>query len=145
MEKWSNADSSTPTLHCSMTRWLTGFALYEVLLGVTIFAVGVLVIGRSISNCLNASTINAEEDRVRQILANRMAEIQTSPTTPDASAETNVDSGYGPVKLIQKSVPAALKENDVDLLGINRVTLLAEWQRSGINQTQRIEFYVYRR
>ena len=122
-----------------------GFALYEVLLGVTIFVIGVLVIGRSISNCLNASTINAEEDRVRQILANRMAEIQTSPTTPDPSAETNIDSGYGPVKLIQKSVPAELKENNVDLIGINRVTLLAEWQRSGINQTQRIEFYVYRR
>ena len=128
----------------SEARGQIGFALYEVLLGVTIFAVGVLVIGRSISNCLNASTINAEEDRVRQILANRMAEIQTSPTTPDASAQTNVDSGYGPVKLIQKSVPADLKENNVDLLGINRVTLLAEWQRAGINQTQRIEFYVFR-
>jgi Tfp pilus assembly protein PilV len=137
VERWSNNDSNTPTR--------AAFALYEVLLGVTIFVIGVLVIGRSISNCLNASTINAEEDRVRQILANRMAEIQTSPTTPDASAVTNIDSGYGPVKLIQKSVPADLKEDRVDLLGINRVTLQAEWQRSGINQTQRIEFYVYRR
>jgi Tfp pilus assembly protein PilV len=136
VEKRSNNDSNTPTR--------AGFALYEVLLGVTIFAIGVVVIGRSISNCLNASTINAEEDRVRQILANRMAEIQTAPTAPDASAQTNVDSGYGPVKLIQKSAPAELKENDVDLIGINRVTLLAEWQRAGINQTQRIEFYVYR-
>ena len=115
------------------------------MLGVTIFAIGVLVIGRSVSNCLNASTINAEEDRVRQILANRMAEIQATPTNPDASAESKIDTGYGAVKLIQKSAPAGLKENDVDLVGINRVTLLAEWQRAGINQTQRIEFYVYRR
>ena len=143
-EKWSSDGSNTPKLQHSTTPALAAFALYEVLLGVTIFVIGVLVIGRSISNCLNASTINAEEDRVRQILANRMAEIQTSPTTPDAAAQSNVDTGYGPVKLIQKSVPAELKENDVDLIGINRVTLLAEWQRSGINQMQRIEFYVYR-
>jgi Tfp pilus assembly protein PilV len=128
----------------SAARSQIGFALYEVLLGVTIFAVGVLVIGRSISNCLNASTINAEEDRVRQILANRMAEIQATPTAPDASAATNIDSGYGPVKLIQKSAASGLKENDVDLVGISRVTLRAEWERAGINQTQRIEFYVYR-
>ncbi|MEY2480021.1 MAG: hypothetical protein QOI04_948 [Verrucomicrobiota bacterium] len=129
----------------SEARGQIGFALYEVLLGVTIFAIGVLVIGRSVSNCLNASTINAEEDRVRQILANRMAEIQTSPTNPDAAAESKIDSGYGPVKLVQKSVPAGLKENNVDLVGINRVTLQAQWQRGGINQTQGIEFYVYRR
>jgi hypothetical protein len=133
-----------PYLTQARARSTCAFALYEVLLGVTIFAVGVLVIGRSISNCLNASTINAEEDRVRQILANRMAEIQATPTVPDASAATNIDSGYGPVKLIQKSAPSGLKENDVDLVGINRVTLLAEWERGGINQTQRIEFYVYR-
>ena len=122
-----------------------GFALYEVLLGVTIFAIGVLVIGRSISNCLNASTINAQEDRVRQILANRMAQIQVTPTNPDASAESKIDTGYGPVTLIQKSESAGLKEKNVDLVGINRVTLQAEWQRGGINQRQRIEFYVFRR
>lgn len=140
---WRNKKARSSKLEVRSSKF--GFALYEVLLGVTIFAIGVVVIGRSISNCLNASTINAEEDRVRQILANRMAEIQTSPTAPDASAQTNIDSGYGPVKLIQKSMPAELKENDVDLVGINRVTLLAEWERAGVNQTQRIEFYVYRR
>ncbi len=46
----------------------SAFALYEVLIGVTIFAVGVLALGRAVENCLNASTLNAEEERVRQIL-----------------------------------------------------------------------------
>ena len=41
------------------------FALYEVLLGVTIFVIGVLALGRSVQNCLNASALSAEEDRVR--------------------------------------------------------------------------------
>jgi Tfp pilus assembly protein PilV len=59
------------------------FALYEVLLGVAIFSVGVLVLGRSVENCLRATNLSAEDDRVRQILSNRMAEIQVSPGLPD--------------------------------------------------------------
>ncbi|HJX24741.1 MAG TPA: hypothetical protein VJ252_01185, partial [Chthoniobacterales bacterium] len=58
------------------------FALYEVLIGLTIFALGVLALGRAVENCLNASALSAEEDRVRQVLANRMAEIQATPGFP---------------------------------------------------------------
>ena len=64
-----------------------GFALFEVLIGVTIFVVGVLALGRSVENCLNASALSAQEDRVRQILANRMAEIQATPGLPDENRE----------------------------------------------------------
>src|SRR2546423_10112342 len=92
-----------------------GFALYEVLLGLAIFALGVLALGRAVENCLNANTLNAEENRVRQILSNRMAEVQATPGSPDKSKELNFDTGYGMVKLIQKTVPADLEENGVAL------------------------------
>ena len=122
-----------------------GFALYEVLMGLAIFALGVLALGRAVENCLNASTLNAEENRVRQILSNRMAEVQATPGFPDAAKEFNVDTGYGIVKLIQKSAPAELEEdNGAPLAGVNRVTLTAKWTRSGANQSQQVEFYVYR-
>jgi Tfp pilus assembly protein PilV len=122
-----------------------GFALYEVLLGVTIFAVGVLSLGWSVQNCLNASTLSAEDDRVRQILADRMAEIQASPGTPDKSKETKLATGYGDVVLRQKVVPAGLKgENNLELNGVNTVTLSAEWKRNGVEQARRIQFYLYR-
>ena len=121
------------------------FALYEVLLGVTIFVIGVLALGRSVENCLNASALNEEENRVRQILANRMAEIQTAPPRPDNSRETKIDTGYGIVKLSQKSVAAELKDEEgFDLGGISRVTLTAEWSRQGVTQSKQIVFYVYR-
>jgi hypothetical protein len=121
------------------------FALYEVLLGLAIFSVGVLVLGRSVENCLNASTLSSEGDRVRQILSNRMAEIQATPGFPDEQKETKIDTGYGEVKLIQSSVPAGLKdEQDLELGGINRVTLIVEWTRGGQAQSRKIEFYVYR-
>ena len=127
-------------------RSLRAFALYEVIIGLTIFVVGVLVIGRSIENCLNASVLSAEEDRVRQILANRMAEVQATPGAPDAKKETKMATGYGDVLLVQKSVPAGLKINDnnTELNGINLVTLRADWKRNGVNQSRKIEFYVYR-
>ena len=128
-----------------MRRSKKGFALYEVLLGLAIFALGVLALGRAVQNCLNASTFNAEENRVRQILSNRMAEVQATPGFPDAAKEFTVDTGYGMVKLIQKSAPAGLEENNgVPLAGVNRVTLTAKWTRGGADQSQQIEFYVYR-
>jgi Tfp pilus assembly protein PilV len=123
----------------------TGFALYEVLLGVTIFVIGVLALGHSVQNCITASTLAAEDSRIRLILGNRMAEIQATPGVPDSSKESKVDTGYGMVKLIQKTAPAQLTEEDgVELNGINLVTLKAEWDRGGITQSQSVQFYVYR-
>ena len=121
------------------------FALFEVLIGVTIFAIGVLALGYSVQNCLNASMLSEQEDRVRQILANRMAEIQATPGAPDESEKTEVETGYGVVNLLEKTAPASLKnEKNPDLTGIVHVTLTAEWTRGGIPQTRRLEFYVYR-
>ena len=128
-----------------MRRSRKGFALYEVLMGLAIFALGVLSLGRAVENCLNASTLNAEENRVRQILSNRMAEVQATPGFPDSAKEFNIDSGYGMVKLIQKSAPAELEEdNGAQLAGVNRVVLTAKWKRGNAEQSQQIEFYVYR-
>jgi Tfp pilus assembly protein PilV len=127
----------------SLTR--RGFALYEVLIGVTIFVVGTLALGRSVENCMNASTLSQQEDRVRQILANRMAEIQATPGLPDEKKEREMQTGYGPVKVLQKTAPAGLKnEKEVELAGLSRVTLTAEWKRGGVQQTRTLEFYVYR-
>ena len=126
-------------------RWARAFALYEVLLGMAVFCVGVLVLGRSVQNCLNATNISAESDRVRQILANRMAEIQVAPGFPDESKETKIDTGYGEVRLIQKAGPAGLRDDqDLEMSGITRVLLTVEWGRGRQLQSRRIEFYVYR-
>ncbi|HVF72022.1 MAG TPA: hypothetical protein VM940_10495 [Chthoniobacterales bacterium] len=123
----------------------SAFALYEVLIGVTIFAIGVLSLGWSVENCLHASALSAEDDRVRQILADRMAELQASPGLPDNNKQTKVESGYGEIVLVQRSAPAGLKgENNTELNGINLITLSAEWKRNGVAQSRRIQFYIYR-
>lgn len=121
------------------------FALYEVLIGVTIFAVGVLALGRSVQNCLNASILSTQEDRVRLLLSNRMAEVQATPGAPDEAQTKEIKTGYGVVKIIQTSAPAGLAtEQKVELVGVSHVTLTAEWQRGGVPQSRKVEFYVYR-
>ena len=121
------------------------FALYEVLIGLAIFSLGVLALGRSVQNCLNASGLNAEEDRVRQILSDRMAEIQATPGFPDNKKETKIATGYGDVVLVQQSAPAGLKgENNTELSGINLITLTAKWRRGGVDQSRKVQFYIFR-
>jgi Tfp pilus assembly protein PilV len=121
------------------------FALYEVLIGLAIFSIGVLALGRSVQNCLNASGLNAEEDRVRQILADRMAEVQATPGFPDAKKETKMATGYGDIVLVQRSVPTPVRvDANTEINGINLVTLTAEWKRGGAAQSRKIQFYVYR-
>jgi Tfp pilus assembly protein PilV len=131
--------------NASTTRRFNGFALYEVLLGITIFALGVIALGHAVENCLNASTINAEEGVVRQILSNRMAEIQAARGVPDDSKEFKVDSNYGGIKVVQKTTAAELTEPDNTVVdGIYLVTLMAQWRQGGVPQSKQVRFYVYR-
>ena len=82
---------------------------------------------------------------MRQALSNRMAEIQALPGVPDPAHEWKVETGFGEVKLKEKTVPAGLKNDQKgELLGINKVTLTAEWSRRGVAQSQQLVFYVYR-
>ena len=123
----------------------SAFALTEVMLGVLIFSIGIIALGRTVSNCVNASALSADDARVRQILANRMVEIETTPGRPDQSKEFKIDTGFGIVKLVQKTAPQEMKEEDgTELTGIIRVTLTANWTRGGADQSKQIAFYVYR-
>jgi len=157
MLKWSNEIFNAPALQHSNTpimaarrirtraRSTCAFALYEVLLGVAIFALGVIALGRAVENCINASTISAEENVVRQILSDRMAQVQVESAVPDAEKEFKIKTSYGRITLTQRTAPAALTEPDNTLIsGINLVTLTARWEHAGVPQSKQIQFYVYR-
>ena len=157
IEKWGNEIFNTPAPQHSnipimparpvrrRSRSKYAFALYEVLLGVAIFALGVIALGRAVENCINASSISAEENVVRQILSDRMAEVQAASVVPEAEKEFKIGTNYGKVILTQKTANAPLTEPDNTVInGINLVTLTARWQHAGIPQSKQIQFYVYR-
>jgi Tfp pilus assembly protein PilV len=139
-------NSSTLRLRkVSRARRFNGFALYEVLIGLAVFAFGVIALGRAVENCINASTISSEENVVRQILSDRMAQVQAATAVPDAQKEFKINTNYGTVILMQKTAPAALTEPDNTLItGMNLVTLTAHWQHAGVAESKEIQFYVYR-
>ena len=94
---------------------------------------------------MNASVLSADDARVREILANRMVEVETTPGQPDKAKESKIDTGFGIIKLAQKAVPQEMKEEDgTELTGIIRVTLTANWTRGRADQSKAIAFYVYR-
>ena len=157
IEKWGNEIFNTPALQHSNTpimaarpvrrhsRSKYAFALYEVLLGVAIFSIGVISLGRAVQNCLNASTISAQENVVRQILSDRMAQVQAAAGVPEPEKEFKLTTNYGRVILTQKTAAAALTEPDNTVInGMNLVTLTARWEHAGVPQSKQIQFYVYR-
>jgi len=157
MEEWGNEIFNTPAPKHSNTpimaarpvrrrsRSRYAFALYEVLLGVAIFALGVISLGRAVQNCINASSISAEENVVRQILSDRMAQVQAASVVPEPEKEFKVATNYGKVILTQKTAAAAMTEPDNTVInGINLVTLTARWEHAGVPQSKQIQFYVYR-
>src|SRR5215471_12563239 len=156
-EKWGNEifntpapqHSNIPSMAAKRVRKFStsknGFALYEVLLGVAVFALGVIALGRAVENCINASTISAEDNVVRQILSDRMAQVQAASGVPDAEKEFKIDTHYGRIILHQKTETAALTEPDNTLItGMNIVTLTASWEHAGVPESRQIQFYVYR-
>jgi hypothetical protein len=105
----------------------------------------VIALGRAVENCINATTISSEEDAIRQILSDRMAQVQAASAVPEAEKEFKINTNYGKVTLIQKTTAAALTEPDNTLIsGINLVTLTARWVHAGVPQSKQIQFYVYR-
>jgi hypothetical protein len=112
---------------------------------VAVFALGVIALGRAVENCINASTISSEDNVVRQILSDRMAQVQATAAVPDPEKEFKIDTNYGRVTLQQKTTPATLTEPDNTLItGINVVTLTARWEHAGVAESKQIQFYVYR-
>ena len=82
---------------------------------------------------------------MRQILSDRMAQVQAASVVPEAQKEFKVGTSYGNVILTQKTAPAPLTEPDNTIIdGINLVTLTARWQHAGVPQSKQIQFYVYR-
>ena len=78
------------------------------------------------------------------MLANRAAEIETAPTSPETLKTSKIDTGYGMVELTQKVTPAKLEEDAGELTGLSTVVLTAQWTRGRTTQSRSIDFYVYR-
>ena len=119
------------------------FVLMEAMLAVAIFAIGVLTLGRCVSNCLAAEQFKVEDARARRALENRVAEIEAGAVPLNKSLTEKLTGEFAGLELQQAARPLKMKnEKGEDLTGLLAVTLQVTWRVSGEARSRELIFYV---
>lgn len=131
----------------SLSRSRSGFMLFEAMLAVVIFALGVLSLGRCVENCIRAEKFRREESLARRLLANRMTEIFAGavPLTDKASEKWDKGPWEG-MELSTIREPLQFKnEKEQELFGLYQVTLLLKWKSGTESIKRELSFMIYPR
>lgn len=121
--------------------------LFEAMLAVVIFALGVLSLGRCVENCIRAEKFRREESLARRLLANRMTEIFAGavPLTDKASEKWDKGPWEG-MELSTIREPLQFKnEKEQELFGLYQVTLLLKWKSGTESIKRELSFMIYPR
>ena len=128
-----------------------GVMLLEALLAVTIFAIGVITLGRCVSNVIAVQLVKEEDALARRALENRWAEVESGAVplnaagTPTSSSE-ELKGPFAGMKMKMVTVPVKKKnEKEEKIEGISAVTLEVTWESDHEEQTKELIFYVYPR
>jgi hypothetical protein len=117
--------------------------LLEAMLGVLIFTIGILALGASVNNCLNAGLAKDEDQNARLALMNRMSEIEAGSVFVDNPTEEKLKGMFEGITLKQSRAPLKLKnEKDLLLTGLFNITLEAQWVSGRQPQSKVVSFYV---
>jgi Tfp pilus assembly protein PilV len=121
------------------------FVLIEVMLGVMIFALGVLALGQCVGNCVAAESARQETERARLALENRMAEIEAGEISTSKPLSEPLGDAFPGMTIRQSRVPVAAKtEKNVVIAGLYEVDLEVDWQSDNQPQARKVSFYVLR-
>lgn len=122
------------------------FVLLEAMLAVAIFALGVLALGKCTTNCLAAERFKVEGVLVRQVLENRVAEVESGARPLLDKSEELLPAPFGSITLKQECVPLQKRnERNVEMTGLYSVTLEASWRSGREIQSRQLAFYVHPR
>ena len=121
------------------------FMLLEAVLAVAIFAIGVLALGKCVTNCLDAERIKSEGVLARRALENRLVELE-SGAQPLRESEEVLPAPFVGITLKQRCVPLRKQnEKNVEMTGLYAVTLDATWRSGRTAQSRQLAFYVHPR
>jgi Tfp pilus assembly protein PilV len=119
--------------------------LIEVMLGVMIFAVGVLSLGRCVSNCVSAELARQETERARLALENRMAEVEAGEIPTDKPLSDDLGDAFPGMTMKQSRIPVSAKNEKQEVItGLYEVDLEVDWTSDNQPQAKKISFYVLR-
>jgi Tfp pilus assembly protein PilV len=122
-----------------------GFILIEVVLGVMIFAIGVLSLGRCVGNCVSAETARQQTERARLALDNRMSEIEAGEISTDKPLSDDLGEAFPGMTMKQsRTAVVAQTEKNMVITGLYEVDLEVDWQSDNQPQAKKLSFYVLR-
>jgi Tfp pilus assembly protein PilV len=126
-------------------RSLAAFVLIEVMLGVMIFAIGVLALGRCVDNCITTESVRQETERARLALENRMDQIEAGEVATDKDLSQPLDEGFPGMNMVQTRKPVVAKNEKGDVIqGLYQVDLEVDWKSGNEPQARKLSFYVLR-
>ena len=129
----------------ALLRFQHGFVLFEVMIGVAVFAIGVLTLGRCVGNCIDAESVRQETERARLALENRMAEVEAGEFATDKDLSDDLGDTFPGMTLKQTRRPVTAKNEKGDLIqGLYEVDLEVDWTSENEPQSRAISFYVLR-
>jgi Tfp pilus assembly protein PilV len=123
------------------------FLLLETMMGVAVFAIGVLAMAKCVENCLDAEIAKMNDRRARLALENRMAEVEAGAVQIDEGSEQEekLEGMFNGITLQQSRKAFPFKdENDQEVQGLFVVDLRAVWTSSGEDQSKGLTFYVFK-
>jgi hypothetical protein len=121
-----------------------GFLLLETMIGVMLFAIGVLALAQCAARCLDMESAKAADERARMALANRMAEVEAGAVYFETGKEEKLDGMFKGITLNQTRTPLHLVEaNKLELTGLYQIQLEALWEEPSGTQSKVLTFYVY--
>ena len=120
-----------------------GFIMMEVLIGVLIFSVGVLALGKCVNNCLSAEIATTDDQRAQLALENRMAEIEAGEVKVENDKTDKLTGMFDGMSIRQKKTLLKLKnENDKLLDNLYVIDLEISWKSGNEPQSKLLSFYV---
>lgn len=121
-------------LHCR-----GGFLLFETLLGVALFALAMLALGRCVGSCVDGEEARRWDAAARVALDNRRSEIEAGAVAMDPKREVLRND----LALVQTHTPLAWKdEQGKSLDGLSEIRLEASWKCGSVRQSKTLAFYV---
>ena len=114
------------------------------MIGVAVFAVGVMSLATCVDNCLRAETAKAADQRARLALENRMAEIEAGAISVAKPGSDALKGLFKGITLKQSRTALKFKnEKNEALTGLYVVNLEAVWKDGQREQSKALNFYVF--